>query len=149
VPERRPSARDPTVDVLEPERTSDRHAVAPIDHVIAVIPSSQYHRRQRDASAVGQGDPLPAVPHDVGGGPEAGIEVRRGLNRADDRAKRNHLQPRRAPRDRRRSVGLGGRAAAPSAGEQAAHPGEGVRPPSTPEIGLSVKEWASRGMRDG
>ena len=69
-----PRRRDPRLDVVVPERASDRDAVASVDDVVAVGALQHGDRGQRETTAVGERDPLPAPPHEAGGRAEAGVE---------------------------------------------------------------------------
>ena len=121
------------------ERARHRHPVAPVEHVVAVGPLDQLDRRERVAAPVGQGDPLPAGPQDLGRGAEVRVEVGRRLERADDRVERDDL---RARQSAGQHGGLAERprvAALRPAPEPAAEPCDGVCAPSAAEVGLRVE----------
>jgi hypothetical protein len=82
------------------EGAGDRHAVAAVEHVVAVGPLEDDDRGQPAPAAVGARDALPPGRDAVGGGSEAGVEVRRGIDGADDRAEPDRPHPRRVPGQR-------------------------------------------------
>ncbi|MGZ6670124.1 MAG: hypothetical protein ACXVH3_36305 [Solirubrobacteraceae bacterium] len=75
----------------------NRYAVAAVHDVIAVRSREQANRGQRITFAVRQRYPFPPVPPEFGGGTEAGVELRGGFQRADDRAQRDDFKVRYAP----------------------------------------------------
>ena len=79
----------PGVDVGVAECAGDRHAVAPVEDVVAVWSFDDGDRGQRAPCVVCARDALPAGRHAIGGGPEAGVEIGRGVDGSDDRIERN------------------------------------------------------------
>jgi hypothetical protein len=135
--------RDVRVDVLASERLGDGDAVVAVAYEVQVPDPVQGDRRQRLAAALGGGDPLPAAAQARRGGAEAAIEVRRAVDRADDRVQRHDLQPDVLPagdaervhnlleREYQRDI-------ARLAAQAAADVGQQARAPRAREVTLSV-----------
>jgi hypothetical protein len=132
--------------VAECER--DRYAVATVHNVIAVRSREQDNRRQRVTLAVRQRYPFPSVPYELGGGTEAGVELRGRLQRANDRTQRDDFEVRYAPNLRGHVGERRWAAPTPSAHEPAPDPGGRVGAAGSPEVRLCVQNWISRGASD-
>jgi hypothetical protein len=130
------------------ECVRDRYAVTTVDDVITVRSREQNNRGQRVALAVRQRYSFPSVPYELGSGTEAGVELRGGLQRADDRTQWDDFEVRYAPDVRGHVCECRWTAPSPSAREPAADPGGRVRAASAAEVGLGVQNGISRGVGD-
>ncbi len=122
--------------------------MATVHDVIAVRSREQNNGRQRVTLAVRQRDPFPSVPYELGGGTEAGIELRGGFQRADDRTQGDDFEVRYAANPRGHVCECRWMAPTPSAREPAPDPGGRVGAAGSAEVSLCVQNWISRGVSD-
>jgi hypothetical protein len=87
--------------MCEAERAGDRDAVSAVDDVVAVRLLDGVDRRERLAGSGCFGDPSPAFLDVVGGRPDGGVEVARGLRRAGSRVQTVASARERGQRGRR------------------------------------------------
>ena len=80
------------VDRLLPHGQRDRHPVMPVGDEVQVTDAVHVDGRDRLTAALGQGQPLPALPDPAGGGPEPAVEVPGGVHGAHHGVELDHLQ---------------------------------------------------------
>ena len=141
-------ASDQAIDATLAECERDRYAVATVHNIIAVRSGEQNDGRQRVTLAVRQRYPFPSVPCQLGGRAETGVELRGGLQRADDRTQRDEFEVRNAPNVRGHVCECQWTAPPPFAREPAPDPGDGVGAARSAEVSLCVQDWISTGMCD-
>ncbi len=80
------------VDRLLPHGQRDRDPVMPVEHEVQVADAVHVDGRDRLTAALGQGQPLPALPDPARGGPEPAVEVPGGVHGAHHGVQLDHLQ---------------------------------------------------------
>ena len=81
------------VDLVDAQRPRNRHAVVAVADEVQLTDPEHGDRRHRLAAALRLRDPLPAAADSAGRGTEAAVELARAVDGADDRVKRDGLEP--------------------------------------------------------
>jgi len=136
------------VDQALTGRSGDGDPVMAVSHEVQAADAIDLDRRDCLAAPLGEGQPLPPVPHPGGGRPEAPVEVAPGADCADDGIQPNNLQaqlPLAAPAQRADDLIQWHEPVVVAAAAQAMHQrGQELAPPGPQKIILHICPWESR-----